>query len=238
MEFFGDAHADGGRQHAVVFAWAPGFAAFLRETHEVVRAGQGGGPCRRLPGGGHRRGLNAAGPSRRTHAEGPPPAGRWAASRGARHVSCVRRTSGSPAVAARRPSLGGHAADAFLAPQGDAGTRSGTCSARCWGPPHRCCCSAGCTTGSWRRCRHLACGGAGSTAAGRTSTAGTSRPLRRPARARSRRGSPPAGPAGVRTSWSCEQQHQADEGQPGGPADRLRLDAPPRHQAVQRTPGR
>lgn len=39
MEFLGDARPDGGRHHAVVFAWAPGFAAFLRETHEVVWPG-------------------------------------------------------------------------------------------------------------------------------------------------------------------------------------------------------
>ncbi|MFH8499926.1 SsgA family sporulation/cell division regulator [Streptomyces coeruleorubidus] len=40
MEFLGDARPDGGRHHAVVFAWAPGFAAFLRETHEVVPPGR------------------------------------------------------------------------------------------------------------------------------------------------------------------------------------------------------
>ncbi|MEV7081182.1 SsgA family sporulation/cell division regulator [Streptomyces sp. NPDC093516] len=40
MEFFGDARADGGRHHAVVFAWAPAFAAFLRETHELVPPGR------------------------------------------------------------------------------------------------------------------------------------------------------------------------------------------------------
>ncbi|MFF5843029.1 SsgA family sporulation/cell division regulator [Streptomyces massasporeus] len=39
LEFLGDARADGGRHHAVVFAWAPGVAAFLRETYEVVRPG-------------------------------------------------------------------------------------------------------------------------------------------------------------------------------------------------------
>ncbi|MFE1249437.1 SsgA family sporulation/cell division regulator [Streptomyces sp. NPDC058735] len=39
MEFFGDARPDGGRHHAVVFAWAPAFAAFLRETHELVPPG-------------------------------------------------------------------------------------------------------------------------------------------------------------------------------------------------------
>ncbi|GAB2887989.1 SsgA family sporulation/cell division regulator [Streptomyces deserti] len=40
MEFFGDARPDGGRHHAVVFAWAAAFAAFLRETYEVVGPGQ------------------------------------------------------------------------------------------------------------------------------------------------------------------------------------------------------
>lgn len=40
MEFLGDARPDGGRHHAVVFAWAPAFAAFLRETHEVVPPGR------------------------------------------------------------------------------------------------------------------------------------------------------------------------------------------------------
>jgi hypothetical protein len=39
MEFFGDARADGGRHHAVVFAWAPAFAAFLRDTYELVPPG-------------------------------------------------------------------------------------------------------------------------------------------------------------------------------------------------------
>lgn len=39
MELLGDARPDGGRHHAVVFAWAPAFAAFLRETHEVVAPG-------------------------------------------------------------------------------------------------------------------------------------------------------------------------------------------------------
>ncbi|MER7900513.1 SsgA family sporulation/cell division regulator [Streptomyces sp. NPDC096046] len=39
MEFLGDARPDGGRHHAVVFAWAPGFAAFLRETYDVVPQG-------------------------------------------------------------------------------------------------------------------------------------------------------------------------------------------------------
>ncbi|MEU6005340.1 SsgA family sporulation/cell division regulator [Streptomyces sp. NPDC047453] len=40
MEFYGDAHADGGRQHATVFLWASAVAAFLRETHAVVAPGE------------------------------------------------------------------------------------------------------------------------------------------------------------------------------------------------------
>ncbi|MEV5433283.1 SsgA family sporulation/cell division regulator [Streptomyces sp. NPDC052701] len=40
MEFYGDARADGGRHHAVVFAWAATVSAFLRETYELVAAGQ------------------------------------------------------------------------------------------------------------------------------------------------------------------------------------------------------
>ncbi|MFI8189172.1 SsgA family sporulation/cell division regulator [Streptomyces sp. NPDC085946] len=40
MEFYGDAHADGGRHHAVVFAWAETFSAFLRDTYEVVAPGR------------------------------------------------------------------------------------------------------------------------------------------------------------------------------------------------------
>ncbi|MCT9075915.1 SsgA family sporulation/cell division regulator [Streptomyces fulvoviolaceus] len=40
MDFFGDARPDGGRQHAVVFAWAPALAAFLRETEEAVPPGR------------------------------------------------------------------------------------------------------------------------------------------------------------------------------------------------------
>jgi hypothetical protein len=39
MELLGDARPDGGRHHAMVFAWAPAFAAFLRETHEMVAPG-------------------------------------------------------------------------------------------------------------------------------------------------------------------------------------------------------
>jgi hypothetical protein len=40
MEFLGDARPDGGRHHAVVFAWAPALRSFLRSTHEVVPPGR------------------------------------------------------------------------------------------------------------------------------------------------------------------------------------------------------
>ncbi|MER6565997.1 SsgA family sporulation/cell division regulator [Streptomyces sp. NPDC001093] len=40
MEFLGDLRPDGGRQHAVVFAWAPAVAAFLRQTHRIVPPGR------------------------------------------------------------------------------------------------------------------------------------------------------------------------------------------------------
>ena len=40
MEFLGDCRPDGGRHHAVVFAWAPAVAAFLRDTLQVVARGQ------------------------------------------------------------------------------------------------------------------------------------------------------------------------------------------------------
>ncbi|SEC33320.1 Streptomyces sporulation and cell division protein, SsgA [Streptomyces sp. 2231.1] len=40
MEFLGDYRPDGGRHHAVVFAWAPAVAAFLRDTLQVVARGQ------------------------------------------------------------------------------------------------------------------------------------------------------------------------------------------------------
>ncbi|MEV5875234.1 SsgA family sporulation/cell division regulator [Streptomyces sp. NPDC052101] len=40
MEFLGLARPDGSRHHAVVFAWAPAVAAFLRETHRVVPPGR------------------------------------------------------------------------------------------------------------------------------------------------------------------------------------------------------
>ncbi|GAA3999085.1 SsgA family sporulation/cell division regulator [Streptomyces sp. NBC_01352] len=40
LEFLGDARPDGGRQCAVVFAWAPALATFLRETREVVAPGR------------------------------------------------------------------------------------------------------------------------------------------------------------------------------------------------------
>ncbi|MFD0313041.1 SsgA family sporulation/cell division regulator [Streptomyces flavalbus] len=39
MEFFGDSHPDGARHHAVVYAWAPAVAAFLRKTYDVVAPG-------------------------------------------------------------------------------------------------------------------------------------------------------------------------------------------------------
>ncbi|POX58932.1 SsgA family sporulation/cell division regulator [Streptomyces sp. Ru62] len=40
LEFLGDTRPDGGRHHAVVFAWAPAIAAFLRETHQIVPPGR------------------------------------------------------------------------------------------------------------------------------------------------------------------------------------------------------
>ncbi|CAL9652683.1 Sporulation-specific cell division protein SsgB [Streptomyces sp. enrichment culture] len=40
IEFLGDPRADGDRHHAVVFAWAPAVAAFLRETYAVVPPGR------------------------------------------------------------------------------------------------------------------------------------------------------------------------------------------------------
>ncbi|KUN05860.1 regulator [Streptomyces yokosukanensis] len=40
MEFLGAVRPDGGRHHAMVFAWAPAVAAFLRETHRVVPRGR------------------------------------------------------------------------------------------------------------------------------------------------------------------------------------------------------
>ncbi|MER5216445.1 SsgA family sporulation/cell division regulator [Streptomyces sp. NPDC002838] len=40
MEFRGDARPDGGRPCAVVFAWAPALAAFLRETRDIVAPGR------------------------------------------------------------------------------------------------------------------------------------------------------------------------------------------------------
>ncbi|MCS0606413.1 SsgA family sporulation/cell division regulator [Streptomyces sp. LP11] len=40
MEFLGDHRPDGTRHHAVVFAWAPAIGAFLRDTYQVVPAGQ------------------------------------------------------------------------------------------------------------------------------------------------------------------------------------------------------
>ncbi|WP_225825459.1 SsgA family sporulation/cell division regulator [Streptomyces naphthomycinicus] len=40
LEFLGDTRPDGSRHRAVVFAWAPAVAAFLRETHRVVPPGR------------------------------------------------------------------------------------------------------------------------------------------------------------------------------------------------------
>ncbi|AYN42928.1 SsgA family sporulation/cell division regulator [Streptomyces dangxiongensis] len=40
LEFLGDVRPDGGRHHAVVFAWAPAIASFLRETYQVLPPGQ------------------------------------------------------------------------------------------------------------------------------------------------------------------------------------------------------
>ncbi|MEU6666712.1 SsgA family sporulation/cell division regulator [Streptomyces sp. NPDC046727] len=40
LEFLGDTRPDGSRHRAVVFAWAPAVAAFLRETHLVVMPGR------------------------------------------------------------------------------------------------------------------------------------------------------------------------------------------------------
>lgn len=40
MEFLGDVRPDGSRHRAVVFAWAPAVAAFLRETHRIVPQGR------------------------------------------------------------------------------------------------------------------------------------------------------------------------------------------------------
>ena len=40
MEFLGDSRTDGDRHRAVVYAWAPAVAAFLRQTHRLVPPGQ------------------------------------------------------------------------------------------------------------------------------------------------------------------------------------------------------
>ncbi|MDO0929160.1 SsgA family sporulation/cell division regulator [Streptomyces sp. TG1A-8] len=40
IEFLGDFRPDGSRHHAVVSAWAPAIAAFLRETRELVPPGR------------------------------------------------------------------------------------------------------------------------------------------------------------------------------------------------------
>lgn len=39
IEFLGDSQPGGGRRHAVVFAWAPAVAAFLRQTRNAVPPG-------------------------------------------------------------------------------------------------------------------------------------------------------------------------------------------------------
>ncbi|MEU9350347.1 SsgA family sporulation/cell division regulator [Streptomyces griseoloalbus] len=39
MEFLGEAHGDGGRHHAVVFAWAETIGEFLHETRLMVAPG-------------------------------------------------------------------------------------------------------------------------------------------------------------------------------------------------------
>ncbi|MEU2879392.1 SsgA family sporulation/cell division regulator [Streptomyces sp. SID8381] len=39
MEFYGDAHPDGGRHHAAVYVWAPAVSGFLKDTYEVVAPG-------------------------------------------------------------------------------------------------------------------------------------------------------------------------------------------------------
>jgi hypothetical protein len=39
MEFLGDPHPEGDRRHAMVFAWAPAVAAFLRQTRNAVPPG-------------------------------------------------------------------------------------------------------------------------------------------------------------------------------------------------------
>ncbi|MGI5441368.1 SsgA family sporulation/cell division regulator [Streptomyces shenzhenensis] len=40
IDLLGDVRPDGGRHHAVVFAWAPAVAAFLRESRELVPPGR------------------------------------------------------------------------------------------------------------------------------------------------------------------------------------------------------
>ncbi|MER6330919.1 SsgA family sporulation/cell division regulator [Streptomyces sp. NPDC014983] len=48
LEFLGDRRPDGGRQRAVVYAWAPAVAAFLRETREIVPPGRERAPVDEL----------------------------------------------------------------------------------------------------------------------------------------------------------------------------------------------
>lgn len=40
MEFLGEARPDGGRHHAVVYAWAPAVSSFLRRTWQLVPPGR------------------------------------------------------------------------------------------------------------------------------------------------------------------------------------------------------
>ncbi|MEU1306706.1 SsgA family sporulation/cell division regulator [Streptomyces shenzhenensis] len=40
IDLLGDVRPDGGRHHAVVYAWAPAVAAFLRESREAVPPGR------------------------------------------------------------------------------------------------------------------------------------------------------------------------------------------------------
>ncbi|MFD4411719.1 SsgA family sporulation/cell division regulator [Streptomyces sp. NPDC058475] len=40
LEFLGRPHSDGGRQRAVVLAWAPAVLSFLDETHRIVAPGR------------------------------------------------------------------------------------------------------------------------------------------------------------------------------------------------------
>ncbi|BBC97881.1 SsgA family sporulation/cell division regulator [Streptomyces griseofuscus] len=48
LEFLGEPRPDGGRQRAVVHAWAPAVAMFLRETREIVPPGREQAPVDEL----------------------------------------------------------------------------------------------------------------------------------------------------------------------------------------------